>query len=66
MPALALQLRLEERHVAAIDAVRTVVNPISGLTSVLSRQKVLLSILDGWIAANAPPPPKAAAKTKRS
>lgn len=53
MPPLPMQLRLDERHVAALDNARVVTDPASGLTVELSRQQVLLGILDQWIAAQA-------------
>jgi hypothetical protein len=51
MPPLPLQVRLEPRHLVALDAARAVTDPVSGLTVTLSRQQVLLGILDQWIAA---------------
>jgi len=56
MPPLPLQVRLEPRHLAALDAARVVTDPVSGLTVTLSRQQVLLGILDQWIAVQGPPP----------
>jgi hypothetical protein len=56
MPPLPLQVRLEPYHLAALDGARVVTDPLSGLTVTLSRQQVLLGILDQWIAAQEPKP----------
>ena len=57
MAPLPLQVRLEPHHLTALDAARVVTDPASGLTVTLSRQQVLLGILDQWIAAQEPRPP---------
>ena len=54
MPQLHMQVRLEPHHRAALDGARVVTDPVSGLTVTLSRQQVLLGILDQWIAAQEP------------
>ena len=54
MAPLPLQVRLEAHHLTALDAARVVTDPLSGLTVTLSRQQVLLGILDQWIAAQEP------------
>lgn len=56
MPPLPLQIRLEPHHLAALDGARVVTDPVSGLTVTLSRQQVLLGILDQWIATQEPRP----------
>ena len=56
MPPLPLQVRLDPHHLAALDGARVVTDPVSGLTVTLSRQQVLLGILDQWIAAQEPQP----------
>ena len=56
MAPLPLQVRLEPRHLAALDGARVVTDPVSGLTVTLSRQQVLLGILDQWMAAQEPQP----------
>lgn len=54
MAPLPLQVRLEPHHLTALDGARVVTDPASGLTVTLSRQQVLLGILDQWIAAQQP------------
>ena len=54
MQALAMQIRLEAHQVEALDSARVMTDPASGLTITLSRQQVLLGILDQWIAARQP------------
>lgn len=54
MAPLPLQVRLEPHHLTALDAARVVTDPASGLTVTLSRQQVLLGILEQWIAAQQP------------
>ena len=54
MAPLPLQVRLEPHHLTALDGARVVTDPVSGLTVTLSRQQVLLGILDQWIAAQEP------------
>lgn len=56
MQALAMQIRLEPHQVAALDDARVMTDPASGLTVTLSRQQVLLGILEQWIAAQQPQP----------
>jgi hypothetical protein len=60
MPPLALQIRLEEHQVVAIDAARTITNHTKGMTAHLSRQQVISAIIDQWIewttAQQAPAP----------
>ena len=51
MPPIAMQIRLEPHQLAALDDARVMADPASGLTITLSRQQVLLGILDQWIAA---------------
>ena len=54
MPPLHMQVRLSPRHLTALDSARVVTDPLSGLTVTLSRQQVLLGILEQWIAAQEP------------
>ena len=49
MPSLHMQVRLSPHHVVALDSARVVTDPASGLTVTLSRQQVLLGILDQWM-----------------
>ena len=56
MAPLPLQVRLDQHHLTALDGARVVTDPASGLTVTLSRQQVLLGILDQWIAAQEPQP----------
>lgn len=51
MPPLHIQVRLAPHHLVALDGARVVTDPASGLAVTLSRQQVLLGILDQWIAA---------------
>ena len=55
MQALAMQIRLEPHQVAALDDARVMTDPANGLTITLSRQQVLLGILDQWIAGRQVP-----------
>ena len=54
MSPLHMQVRLSPHHRAALDGARVVTDPVSGLTVTLSRQQVLLGILDQWIATREP------------
>ena len=48
-----LQLRLSDAQAAALDAAATLTDPFTGLQHTLSRQQVLLSILDAWMVQHA-------------
>lgn len=61
MPVLPLQIRLDERHVAGIDGFCTVQDPRTGLHVTLSRQQVILMMIDDFLTRHAQPPPVAAA-----
>jgi hypothetical protein len=55
MTTLAVQVRLTPEQLAAIDQAREVQNPLSGLPRTVSRQEVIKSIIDQWMAAKAAP-----------
>src|SRR5712691_11455856 len=57
MPVLPLQIRLDERHVAGIDSFCTVQDPRTGLHVTLSRQQVILMMIDDFMTRHAQPPP---------
>lgn len=48
-----LQLRLSDAQSAALDAAATLTDPFTGLQHTLSRQQVLLSIVDAWMVQHA-------------
>jgi hypothetical protein len=55
MPTILVQVRFSAAQIAALDQAREVRHPISGLRKTVSRQEVIKSIIDQWMAAQAAP-----------